>query len=67
MKFKQDVKKFFSSKTNWLALSMIGGGLVPIVNSMKAGAPIPKEAVESILAGLALLFVRDGIAGIKNV
>lgn len=66
MKFKQGVKVFLESKTNWLGLGMIVGGLVAIVNSLKTTVLIPEEAVKSILAGLALIFVRDGIAGMKN-
>lgn len=66
MKFKQSVKVFLKSKTNWLGLSMIIGGTIAIINSMKVSVIIPEEAVKSILAGLALVFVRDGIAGLKD-
>ncbi len=63
---KQTIGQFLKSKTNWLGISMVIGGIFSIVNDYKAGLPISEESFKSILAGFALIFVRDGIAGIKN-
>jgi len=67
MKFKQDFRTFLSKKTNWLGIGMIAGGIISLMNSSTAGSEYSQEAVKSILAGFALLFVRDGIEGVKNV
>jgi len=64
--FKQDVRTFLGKKTNWLGLGMIGGGLISITNSLNTGGDLSEEAIKSIIAGLALLFVRDGIEGVKK-
>lgn len=66
MKFKQSIKAFFTSKSNWLGLSMITGGAIALFNEYQTSQTISQNAVESILAGFALLFVRDGIAGMGN-
>ncbi len=58
MMFKQSLNEFFSSKSNWTGLGMIVGGLIGI--SQKADLTISSQAV---IAGLALIFVKDAIAG----
>lgn len=63
---KQDIQSFFKSKTNWLGLSMISGGLISVFNSLNSKTEITQNAIESILGGFALIFVRDGIAGVNN-
>lgn len=56
--FKQDLREFFSSKSNWAGIGMIAGGLVGIYT--KADLTISMQA---IIGGLALIFVKDAIAG----
>ncbi len=63
---KQDINQFFKSKTNWLGIGMIIGGAVTVYNAYTSNLPMPDEAIKSMLAGFALIFVRDGIAGVKN-
>lgn len=60
---KQDIKSFFKSKTNWLGLGSIIGGII----AFKYGGMAQYEAGQMVVAGLAMIFIRDGIAGIKNV
>jgi hypothetical protein len=61
MKFKQDIKEFISSKSNWLGVSAVLSGAIGY--QTKALQPI--EAINMIGGGLALLFVHDTIAGSK--
>lgn len=56
--FKQDIKAFFSSKSNWTALSMIIGSIV----GLKYGQVDAVTAVQGVMAGLALISVKDAIA-----
>lgn len=59
MKFKQGIREFFSSKTNWTGLGMIAGAV--------GGAYFKQidfnSAAQLVASGLALIFVRDAIAG----
>lgn len=59
MKFKQSVSDFLKSKTNILGLTSIVSGAVGYYT--KALSPI--ESVQSIGAGLGLIFVKDAITG----
>lgn len=56
--FSQDAADFFSSKSNWTGLTMI---VVGIAGYMSKSMP-PVVAIQSIMGGLALLFVKDAIA-----
>lgn len=62
MKFKQSIQQFLLSKTNWLALMAIAGGVAMFIYDEGT----KRDAVEMIGGGLSLLFIRDGIAGINN-
>lgn len=56
--FKQDVKEFFQSKSNWTGItSIVVGGYLIHIGEVRTG-------IESIFAGLALIFVKDAIAKI---
>lgn len=60
---KQNLNQFFISKTNWLGLGSIVGGII----AFKYGGMAQYEAGQMVVAGLAMIFLRDGIAGVKNV
>lgn len=54
--FTQDVRVFFASKSNWTGVSTILVGLYLLqTGDIQLG-------IESIFAGLALVFVKDAIA-----
>lgn len=61
MKFKQDVKTFLSSKTNWMGVS----GVIGAVVGFYAGQLDIVQAVQSGMVALGFIFVKDAIAG-KN-
>lgn len=61
MKFKQSLSVFFKSKTNVLGLTSIVSGVAGYYT--KTLSPI--ESVQSIGAGLGLIFVKDAIMGAK--
>lgn len=56
--FKQDVRTFLKSKSNWTGLSMVIGGIIGI--TQKADLTI---SVQAIMGGLALIFIKDAISG----
>ena len=56
--FKQEIKEFLSSKTNWTGLSMVIGSIV----GFKYGQVDAVTAVQGVMAGLALISVKDAIA-----
>jgi len=60
LKFKQDIRDFFSSKTNWLGIITIGGAAVGYYSGMMN----PLEAYQTATGALMALFVRDAIAGV---
>lgn len=59
---KQDIEQFFKSKTNWLGLGSIVGGII----AFQYGGMAQYEAGQMVVAGFAMIFLRDGIAGVKN-
>lgn len=61
MKFKQTLQEFIGSKTNILGLTGIVSGVVGYYT--KTLSPI--ECIQTVGAGLGLLFVKDAIAGTK--
>jgi len=56
--FKQDLKQFLSSKTNWTGMTMIVTGVVGLI--YKSIDPV--TAWKSISGGVALICVKDAIA-----
>jgi len=57
--FKQTLEEFLSSKTNWagmttVILALLGAGV---------GEYTVQATVTQVMAGLAMIFVRDAIAG----
>lgn len=52
--FRQDVRTFLKSKSNWTGLTMIFGGAIGIYQ--KANLTV---SVQAIMGGLALIFVKD--------
>lgn len=57
--FKQTLRQFLRSKTNWSALTLIVTGLAAYL-----GGEISLAAMlGAVFNGLSLLFVRDAIAG----
>ncbi len=62
MKFKQDVKTFLKSKTNWTGLGLIIGGALAFHYKNLSEF----EAGQMIVAGFSIIFLRDGIEGAKN-
>lgn len=54
--FAQDIKGFFRSKTNWTGIGMIVAGYF----MFRSGDV--QNGMQSIIGGLALIFVRDAIA-----
>lgn len=61
MKFKQTLKEFFKSKTNWTGLTMI----LSAVSGFLTQSISPAEAWQMITAGLAIIFLKDAVAGVK--
>lgn len=59
--FKQGIKEFFQSKTNWTGLGMIVGGAGAFAYDQMDFA----AAAQLVASGFALIFMRDAIAGIK--
>ena len=60
--FKQTIKEFFKSKTNWTSVTMIVAAIVGyFTNEFTASATITQ-----IFGGLGLLFIRDAVAGINK-
>jgi len=51
-----NIKKLIKSKTFWLGVSTAAGGAVMCTNGHVA------EGVEAIVAGLAIIFIRDAIS-----
>lgn len=56
--FKQTVREFLASKSNWTGLTMIIGGAIGLYQKADVST-----SVTAIMGGLSLLFIRDGIAG----
>jgi len=56
--FNQSLKDFFTSKTNWTAITMI---VVAIVGYIAKEYTL-SNALTQALTGLGMLFVRDAIA-----
>lgn len=59
--FKQNLNDFLQSKTNWTAIAAIASGAIGWY--MKTLDPV--QATQMIINGMALLFIRDAIAGVK--
>jgi len=57
--FKQTVKDFFKSKTNWTAVTMIIAAIVGYFTKEFTAS----VAITQIFGGFGLLFIRDAIAG----
>lgn len=57
--FKQDIKTFLQSKTNWTGITIIGSAIV----GYYTGAITPVELFAGVTNGLGLMFIRDAIAG----
>lgn len=55
--FEQSVNEFIHSKTNWLGMTSVVVGIVGYNTGMS-----PSMVASSIMGGLSLLFIRDGIA-----
>ncbi len=53
--FAQSLSVFISSKSNWLALSMIAIGITTLYSGDT------KTGIEALFGGLALLFGKDAI------
>jgi len=62
VKFKQNIKDFLSSKTNWTGIGMIAGG----AGGFYFGQMDFNAAAQLVASGFALIFVRDAIAGMKQ-
>ena len=56
--FHQDIKEFFSSKTNWTAITMI---IVAVVGYVAKEYTLA-NALTQAMTGLGMLFIRDAIA-----
>lgn len=56
--FHQDIKEFFSSKTNWTAITMI---IVAVVGYIAKEYTLA-SALTQALTGVGMLFIRDAIA-----
>lgn len=60
--FKQTIKEFFKSKTNWTAVTMIVAAIVGyLTKEFTASA-----AINQMFGGLGILFIRDAVAGISK-
>lgn len=57
--FKQTPEEFLSSKTNWAGMTTIVLALV----GAWVGEYNVQATVTQVMAGLAMIFVRDAIAG----
>ena len=62
MKFKQSIKEFLQSKTNWAGITMIGSGVV----GFASGVMDAVVSFQTIAGGFGLMFIKDAIAGAKN-
>ncbi len=56
--FGQTPNEFFASKTNWTGLTMI----ITAVSTFSAGQIDQTVLIQGVLAGLALISVKDAIA-----
>lgn len=59
MKFKQNIKDFFASKTNWTCLI----GIITAIVGYIAKEFTLSTALQMALTSLSVMFVRDAIAG----
>lgn len=59
--FKQNVRQFLASKTNWTGLTMIVSAFI----GYQTGAMDAVSAWQTAASGLGLIFIRDAIAGAK--
>lgn len=60
--FKQSLVEFFSSKTNWAGMTTV---ILALVGAW-VGEYNMQATVTQVMAGLAMLFVRDAIAGMPK-
>lgn len=59
MKFKQSLKSFFASKTNWTCLT----GIIASIAGYLAKEFTLSTALQMGLTSLSILFIRDAISG----
>ena len=57
-----DIKPWYKQKTTWTGVSMMVAAILPVFTSL---SPQQIAAIGTVLGGLGLIFLRQGVEGSK--